>query len=173
MPKELTRDSASDAFRFWGFVSELKTADESDLEGFFPGEGVVNKYKRLLTADIIKPVADGIRSGVSDPSPEALIRVERRLENARAALLDMEAVGRTLEWLSTERDGQECIAGITAVYMTDPEVPLDRFIIRDRTVAFSDETNISYNTALRRLKKARCKWAEERGLKIFESSKLF
>ena len=173
MARELTRDSASDAFRFWAFIEQMKDISEPNLEGFWPAEGNINKYKRLLTSDIIKPVADGIRSGISDPSPEAVIRVERRLENARATLLDMEAVEITLHWLETERDGQECIAALRAVYMVDPEKGFDRHTIRDRTLAHAEAAHLSQRTVFRRLKKARYKWAEERGLKIFESTNIY
>lgn len=168
MPKELTRDCASDAFRFWAFVEQLRgrVPDPAGPDGRVD---VVEKYKRLLTADIPKPPPDGARAGPGDPTAQRVIAMERRLEAARAAILDLEAVRSTLLWLEKQPDGGEVVRAVREVYMRDAQRSPDRHTIRDRSMRQAEELSLSPNTVYRRLKKARCRWAVERGMRVFEA----
>jgi hypothetical protein len=166
--KELTRDSATDAFRFWAFVEQLKgrVVDPLDECGRVD---VVAKYKALLYADIYRAPAEGAGKGDGlSPTEQQLIAMERRLENARATILDLEAVARTVDWADLQLDGPDMLAAVKAVYQVQPDVPADHVEIRRRAAAYAERAPMHISTVYRKLRKARVKWGEERGLRVFE-----
>lgn len=159
MYKELTRDSATDAYRFYALIERLTAG----------GAGKVpDRYRAMLTADLLRPREDARGSGVSKPTEAAVLACERRLDLARAAILDLEAVERVLAWAAVQRDGAELMETMREVWMTDVHTPIGRHTIRDRAMRYaSTKGYVSGRTVWRRLKKLRIRWAEERGLRIF------
>jgi hypothetical protein len=183
-PRELTRDSASDAFRYWALVEDaierLMRSDETLREAFGKIPYMVERYKLFLTLDIVAPLKDGARAGIGKPTEAAQRRIEDRLENAASQIHNMEAVQKVFDWLGAIDDGPDIMRALQAVYMTNPGVGLNHTLIGGRVwdmardEAPSPDHILSYKTAIyRRLKKARFRWGLERGAVVTEATEIY
>lgn len=182
--RELTRDSASEAFRFYAMVeAEILrlTADDGESRAAFLAVcGMTERYKVLLKMSILQPDGGGMRGGVSDPTPHQLLMIDQRLDAAANRLKDIEACERVFEWLDTRTDGQQVYDGLRAAYMAHPDTPLSHRLVRARITALAAQQARSaadmptYRTEIyRRLRRARLRWAQERGLVLWEAAEVY
>lgn len=148
--KDHIRDYATEAFRF--YARNGKSAE---------------KYKQKIyfeTLENIKKKEQGIKSGISKPTEQALIKAEEALIERMSEILDMEAVDKVLAEFEVKH--KDINKAIDIVYFIDPEGELELGDIKNRVLKASIEIPASERSIYLWLKKARELFAYQRGLRI-------
>ena len=147
MKKEVYRDYAAEAFRFYASV------------------GGLNRYTELLMADVAVPEGDGLKSRVLKPTKAVLKLRDKRLKAAASALADLKAVENVLAIFHERANGQEMIHAIQTVYMAQPDHYPGRGEIQDRVLRLAVSLPAAERTIYYWLQQARLTFAVERGLR--------
>lgn len=133
---------------------------------FFAEAGSSRAYREMILADVAQTHADGpAAKGYGSPTEAQVMRGEMALDNARAELADLEAVERTLDRIDHDRRAREMRQAVRMVYMTDPDVDMDRAEISRRVAQASIMIPASERSVYYWLRLARDFFAEERGLR--------
>lgn len=151
MKKDAIRDYATEAFRFYAALGRPKYEDIKK-----------RVYDYAMAEERRTEVKTG---GLSLPTEYQLRNAENALEELEAELMDIFAVERTLEILSTHKNGREIKEAVEIVYFTEPSRALRRNEITNRVhfaelAIHTSERNIYYF-----LKIARDIFATERKLR--------
>jgi hypothetical protein len=150
MRKSHYRDYATEAFRFWA------------------REGGSKKYKERVWNDALKRQQEREESataGISCPTESAVIKAEAELDKHGAELADLDAVEFAMIALEATK-GWDAVKALKVVYMTAPELSIERGDIHTRAVAASLDLHASEATIYRWLASARTLFAEKRGLRM-------
>ncbi|MEA4816889.1 MAG: hypothetical protein VB120_08605 [Lachnospiraceae bacterium] len=149
MKKNHIRDYATEAFRFYART------------------GSAAKYKQELWDEVIKATnRSNYGGGIGNPTEAAVSRMEKRLEDARAEIADLEAVERTISTLEKMRNGSEMLLALHLVYMANPHKEIEKGEISERMHQAEVKIPASERQIYRWLSKARYIFATERGLRI-------
>jgi len=147
--KDHIRDYATEAFRF------------------YKSTGGAEPYKNKLRDDsLIRSEKTGKSGGISKPTEAQVIRAQNAVDEAVAAIADLEAVARTLDILGGMRNGREILAAVRIVYFTEAEKPLSKGDISIRVHKASLHIPLGERSVYRYLLKARIIFAIERGLRL-------
>ncbi|MCT8975508.1 hypothetical protein N4T77_02740 [Clostridium sp. CX1] len=149
--KDYIRDYATAAFRFYG---------ENGMSA--------EKYRQKIyieALDEIKKKETKVRSGISKPTEEVLIKAEKAVNERISEVLDMEAVDKVLAELEA-RHKKYIIKAIEIVYFKDCDKELGAGDIKNRVIKASDEIHADERSIYRWLKQARELFAYQRGLRI-------
>lgn len=152
--KDHIRDYATEAFRF--YAKSGRSAE---------------KYKQKIyieTLESIKKKEKIIKSGISKPTEQALIKAEEALVERMSEILDMEAVDKCLAEFDVKCKAINKV--IEIVYFTNADKELKAGDIKDRVTKASMEIHADERTIYRWLKKARELFAYQRGLRIKKTS---
>lgn len=153
--KDHIRDYATEAFRFYALNG--KSAE---------------KYKQKIyieTLESIKKKEQGIKSGISKPTEQAIIKAEEALVERMSEILDMEAVDKVLAEFEA-RHKKYINKAIEIVYFTDPDEELEFGDIKNRVAKASVEIPASERSVYTWLKQARELFAFQRKLRIKKTS---
>jgi len=153
--KDHIKDYATAAFRFYKTV------------------GGVKAYKDKLWSDAlavsqksgILPNAFG-DVGISKPTEADIMRAQRAVDDAYAAVSDLEAVERTLDIIARLGNGLYIKKALEYVYFPDADKPLERGDIQARVHRAEIHIPASERTVYYYLSQARRFFAVERGLRI-------
>lgn len=148
MKKQSYRDYATEAFRFWAAVGGAET------------------YRRAVwDRAIATHQHEEGAAGISKPSEAAIIRAERAVDEARAEILDLDAVDRVMATLQAAPAGEDMIRALRTVYMAQPLRRLERGDIERRAIKAAREICCDRRTVYRYLARAREMFAAERELR--------
>jgi CRISPR/Cas system CMR-associated protein Cmr5 small subunit len=147
--KNHVRDYATEAFRF--YARNGKSAD---------------RYKQKIYDEALEEQkkVEG-SSGISDPTPAAIMRAESAVNAKIAEIEDMEAVELTIRELEVARNCK-MKRTIEIVYFSDADKKLEKGDIHNRVCKAELDIPASEKTIYRWLSKARKIFAENRGLRI-------
>ncbi|MCL2771983.1 MAG: hypothetical protein FWD71_01420 [Oscillospiraceae bacterium] len=153
--KDHIRDYAIAAFRFYKSV------------------GGVKKYKDKLWDDALaNHKYSGEKSvGISNPVEADIMRAQSAIDNAYAAVADLEAVERTLDIIAKYDNGTYIRKALEIVYMPNEfggevDKPIERGDIQDRVHKAGIYIPAAESTVYLYLSKARMIFAIERGLRL-------
>ena len=159
MKKDAIRDYATEAFRFYAALGRPKYEDIKK-----------RVYDYAMSEERRAEVKTG---GLSLPTEYQLRNAENALEELEAELMDIFAVERTLEILSTHKNGQDIKDALEIVYFSEPARPLRRNEITNRVHFAEFAIHTTEPTVYRYLRIAREIFARERKLRSchFDSSR--
>lgn len=154
MKKDITRDYATEAFRFYAACGR-PTYEELKQRIY---DDILAKEKR----EAIK--ATGKNKPPSNPVESANIKAEEEYERRSAELLDVLAVEKTMEILMRGCKN-ETIKCVEDVYFTEPQRPLKRGEIQERVQQAAQTLFLDERSIYRRLRDARQLFSSLRGLR--------
>lgn len=149
--KDYLRDYATAAFRF--YAKNGMSAEKFKQKIYFE------------TLDEMKRKEAYVKSGISKPTEEALIKAEKAVNERISEILDMEAVDKVLAELEA-RHKVEVLKAIEIVYFKDSDSELQLGDIKDRVIKASIEIGTSDRNIYRWLKQARELFSYQRGLRV-------
>ena len=150
MRKSHYRDYATEAFRFYA------------------REGGSQKYTQRVWNEALTRQQErevNINTGISCPTESAVIRAEAELDKHVAELADLEAVEFAMTALEATR-GRSAVRTLKIVYMTAPDLDINRGDIQDRVHHAEINIPASERTIYNWLGDARKLFAEKRGLRM-------
>jgi len=151
--KSHIRDYATEAFRFWA------------------REGSAEAYRAKIWEEAMASRAAG-REGrassgdISKPTESTMILIERRIDEAQAEIMDLEAVDATMRILGGKKASRERLLALRLVYMQDPHRDLEKGEVADRVHQAELLIPASAATIYRWLSDARITFALERKLRL-------
>lgn len=153
--KDHIRDYATDAFKFYALNG--KSAE---------------KYKQKIYIEALESLKrkeeNFIKSGISKPTEQAIIKADEAVVERMSEILDMEAVDKVLA--EFEVRNKTINKAIEIIYFTDAEKDLGLGDIKNRVIKASIELHADERSIYRWLKKARELFAYQRGLRIKKTS---
>ncbi|MCH5138920.1 hypothetical protein JMF89_17280 [Clostridiaceae bacterium UIB06] len=153
--KDHIRDYATDAFRFYAMNG--KSAE---------------KYKQKIYIETLESIKKKeetfIKSGISKPTEQAIIKADEAVVERMSEILDMEAVDKVLAEFDVRR--KVINRAIEIVYFTDADKELEAGDIKSRVTKASIEIHADERSVYRWLKQARELFAYQRGLRIKKTS---
>lgn len=149
--KDYLRDYATAAFRF--YAKNGMSAEKFKQKIYFE------------TLDEIKRKEAYVKSGISKPTEDALIKAEKAVNERISEILDMEAVDKALAELEA-RHKVEVLKAIEIVYFKDSDKELQLGEIKYRVINASLEIGTSERNVYRWLKQARELFSYQRGLRL-------
>lgn len=149
--KDYLRDYATAAFRF--YAKNGMSAEKFKQKIYFE------------TLDEMKKKETYVKSGISKPTEEALIKAEKAVNERISEILDMEAVDKVLAELEA-RHKVEVLKAIEIVYFKDSDKELELGDIKNRVVIASIDIPASERSVYSWLKQARELFSYQRGLRI-------
>ena len=128
--------------------------------------GGATAFKNKIWADAIEKEhkAEGIHSGISNPTEAAVMKAQEALEQVKATVDDLEAVDRVMDMLKYSPNGKDILFAVERVYMTLRKVSKGE--IKSKVIRCSIDNNVSERKVYRDLAQARILFAKERGLRI-------
>lgn len=141
------------AFRFYALCGKPTYEEAVD---------VIKDNALVKGADYISYV----KNGVSKPTENAFINIERVLEDKSSTLGDILAVEETLKILRGRRNGNEIIKALEYVYFVSPDVKMDKGDIALRVAGASINIPASERQIYYWLKEARLVFCRARGLRF-------
>jgi hypothetical protein len=154
LKKDNIRDYATDAFRY--YAEQGKPSYEKLKQAIY--NEALKKSKRELSG--LK------RSGISDPTAQAVISAERAVDERAGELRDILAVENTLKIIAFLPMGAGILRSIEYVYFEEPDKELEWGDISRRVTVASLNIPAGEDSIYRWLRKAREVFAVERGLRI-------
>lgn len=149
--KDYLRDYATAAFRF--YAKNGMSAEKFKQKIYFE------------TLDEIKRKEAYVKSGISKPTEEALLKAEKAVNERMSEILDMEAVDKVLAELEA-RHKIEVLKAIEVVYFKEADKELELGDIKNRVVIASIDIPASERSVYSWLKQARELFSYQRGLRI-------
>ena len=135
---------------------------------FYKVAGGAKKYKdRLWEETLTRSQHSGERyEGIAKPTEADIVRAERVVDDAYAAVADLEAVERTLEIIAKLDNGLYIRRALEIVYFAGADKPMERGDIQARVHSAELRIPASERAVYRYLAKARILFAVERGLRL-------
>ena len=148
--KDFIKDYATEAFRFYKSVGGIQT------------------YKDKLWNDALaNRQRSGERgSGISNPTEADIMRAQKAIDDAYAAVADLEAVEQTLDIIARLDNGLYIRRALEIVYFAEADKPLVRGDIYTRVHKAEINIPASERSVYYYLSQARKIFAIERGLRI-------
>ena len=154
MKKSNIRDYATEAFRFYAALGKPSyDSVETTLRTFLEQE----RQRHEVAA-----------KGIGKPTEQAIFNAQAEFAAFEAELNDLLAVEKTMQILSTQKNGADIKRAVDIVYFTQPNRPIQRGEIIDRVHWASLAIPTTEPTVWRYLKAARHLFAHERGLRDTE-----
>ena len=146
MRKDHVRDYATEAFRYYAKIGKTAEQLKNDI-----GMAILEeRTNRVISTN-----------GLNSPTEYAILKKEQIINSLQAEIADIEAVDKTLHML--DRDSR---IAVQIVYFTDADKILERDDISMRVHKAELTIPCSDRQVYKLLKKARNKFADERGLRI-------
>ena len=149
--KDHIRDYSTEAFRFYAMNGKSSMAFKEKI------------YNEALES--IKKREEAVKTGISRPTEQALIKAEQAVAERVSEIMDMEAVEMVLTEFRVKHK-IEVIKSVELVYFTDADKELQMGDIKNRVIRASMEIPASERSVYMWLKKARDLFAYQRGLRI-------
>jgi len=148
-----TRDYATEAFRYYALMGR-PTYEQLKQEMY---DRILDQEKRELVK--VK--------GLTDPTANAQINAEKEVEKREPELLDILAVGKTVEMLALGKK-EKIVQCLEMVYFLEPNRPIRKGEITERVLYATTHPKVlaSERQVYYWLKEARCLFAMIRGLRI-------
>jgi hypothetical protein len=146
MRKSHIRDYATSAFQFYAKCGSLK------------------RYIDKVKEEVISEQGEGSGTGISTPTEATQERVDKRLNEIRSELWDLEAVENTVRRLELSMGGTDKLKALRTVYIQEAQI--DKGDIKLRVHKAEIGIPASEKTIYRWLADARRIFAEERELRM-------
>ena len=148
MKKELYRDYAVEAFRF------------------FAREGGYEAFKTRLLVELPQRKEPRTHSGVSKPVEALTVKWEKAMEENAGALQDLQAVERLLQHLQTLPLAKDMRFALEEVYFEQPCRPLAKGELLNRVRYVATQRYVSERTVFSWLQAMRREFSKIRGLRL-------